>query len=95
MRRAAKIDANQTAIVEALRRVGAKVQSLASVGNGTPDLLVRFRDVTYLLEVKDGSKPPSKQALTADQIIWHAEWDGAVKVVNSIESALTAIGATK
>jgi hypothetical protein len=40
MRRAAKIDANQPQIVEALRKAGATVHSLAAVGNGIPDLLV-------------------------------------------------------
>ena len=52
MRRAAKIDANQTEIVKALRQVGASVQSLASTGKGCPDLLVGFRGVNWLLEVK-------------------------------------------
>jgi hypothetical protein len=35
VRRAAKVDANQAAIVEALRACGASVQSLAAVGFGT------------------------------------------------------------
>lgn len=43
MRRAARTDANQTAIVEALRKCGASVQSLAAVGKGVPDLLVGLR----------------------------------------------------
>jgi len=43
MRRTAKVDANHREIVDALRRIGAGVQSLAGVGNGVPDLLVYFR----------------------------------------------------
>jgi hypothetical protein len=39
-RRAAKVDANHSAIVEALRKVGCKVLSLAANGKGCPDLLV-------------------------------------------------------
>lgn len=94
MRRAAKIDANQTAIVSALRAAGASVQSLAAVGDGVPDFLVGFRGVNFTLECKDGNQPPSKQRLTADQVKWHAEWRGApVVVVNSPEAALRAIGA--
>jgi soluble P-type ATPase len=93
--RAAKIDANQPEIVSALRKVGARVQSLAAVGQGVPDLLVSFRGDLYLLEVKDGSKPPSKQALTMEQIVWHRDWAGAdLHVVNSVDSALRAIGAS-
>lgn len=94
MRRAAKIDANQPAIVQALRAVGASVQSLAAVGKGCPDLLVGFRGSDYLLEVKDGGKPPSERRLTPSQVEWHGVWQGApVPVVASVDDALRAIGA--
>jgi len=46
-----------------------------------------------LLEVKDGSKPPSAQKLTQQQEEWHRDWRGHRVVVNSPEAALTAIGA--
>lgn len=95
MRRAAKVDDNQAEIVDALRTVGASVQSLAAVGVGVPDLLVGFRLNTYLLEVKDGKKPPSKRELTEDQILWHIDWTGGpCVVVTSVGEALAAIGAT-
>lgn len=93
MRRAAKIDANQPEIVDALRRVGATVQSLAQVGDGVPDLLVGFRGLTHLLEVKDGRKPPSARKLTKDQQDWHRYWRGSdVYIVTCVEEALKAIG---
>ena len=91
MRRAAKVDANQAEIVQALRQIGATVQSLAAVGNGCPDLLVGFRGKNWLLEIKDGNKPPSAQALTPHQVEWHRVWQGRVVVVNSVESAIAAI----
>lgn len=93
MRKTARVDANQTAIVDALRAIGASVQSLAMVGRGVPDLLVGFRAQTFLLEVKDGAKPPSAQRLTPDEAAWHDSWRGHVAVVASIEEALHAIGA--
>lgn len=94
--RAAKVDANQNRIVMALRAVGATVQSLAEVGKGVPDLLVGFRGELVLLEVKDGAKVPSAQALTPDQVAWHRQWAGCrVEVVNSIDAALIAIGAKR
>lgn len=93
MRRAAKIDANQPDVVAALRKAGAKVQSLAAIGAGVPDLLVSFRQELFLLEVKDGAKAPSAQALTDDQVRWHTAWGAPVHVVNSPEAALRAIGA--
>jgi len=91
MRRAAKVDANQESIVAALRKIGAKVQSLAAVGNGCPDLLVNFRGMLTLLELKDGSKPPSARKLTPAQEKWHAEWGDAVRVVETIEQAIEAV----
>lgn len=91
--RAAKIDANQNAIVDALRKAGATVQSLASVGKGVPDLLVGIRGRTALLECKDGSKPPSARKLTPDQLTWHAAWQGGtLAVVDSPEAALRVLG---
>lgn len=93
MRRAAKVDANQAAIVAALRKAGASVQSLAAVGAGVPDLLVGFRGHTMLMEVKDGSKAPSDRRLTPAQLEWHAGWlGGPVAVVDGIEAALRALG---
>lgn len=91
MRRAAKVDANQAEIVQALRQIGATVQSLAAVGNGCPDLLVGYRNRLFLLEIKDGNKPPSAQKLTPDQVEWHRVWQGHVVVVNSVDSAIAAI----
>ncbi len=94
MRRAARTDDNQAGIVSALRKCGATVQSLAAVGAGVPDLLVGFRGWTLLLEVKDGSKPPSARKLTPDQERWHGGWRGApVRVVDSVDAALEAVGA--
>jgi hypothetical protein len=94
VRRAAKVDRNQAEIAAALRSAGAFVQSLAAVGGGVPDLLVGFRRQTYLLEVKDGTKPPSARELTPDQVNWHMGWNGGVcMVVNSVEEALIAVGA--
>lgn len=93
--RAKKIDANQPEIVAALRKVGAVVHSLAGVGEGVPDILCGYKKSTYLLEIKDGSKPPSARQLTHDQILWHVEWcGGPLCVVHNVEEALAAIGAT-
>ncbi len=92
MRRAARTDANQTEIVTGLRGVGATVEPLHAVGGGCPDLLVGFRGVNYLIEVKDGNKPPSKRTLTPDQVEWHGGWKGQVAVANNLDEALAIIG---
>lgn len=91
MRQAARTDQNQVEIVKALRQVGASVQSLAAVGKGCPDLLVSFRGRNHLIEVKDGSKPPSARRLTKDQKVWHKLWAAPVHVVTGIDEAIAAI----
>lgn len=89
VRRAAKVDANQGAIIDALRSVpGVTVFSLAGVGRGCPDLLVGIKGATFLVEVKDGSKVPSAQRLTRDQRHFTTHWTGApVVVLRNVEMA--------
>lgn len=50
MRRAAKRDANEAAIVKSLEHIGATVTRLSQ--DGVPDLLVRYGGRWFLLEVK-------------------------------------------
>jgi Holliday junction resolvase len=95
MRTAARIDANQPSIVEALEKAGCTVQHLHALGQGCPDILVGRASVNYLLEIKDGSKPLSKQKLTPDEMAWHSTWAGLVWTVNSIEDALRVVGAVE
>jgi len=44
-----------------------------------------------LLEIKDGKKPLSAQALTPEQHLWHHGWRGQIAVINSPEMALEAV----
>ncbi len=90
--RAARVDANQAEIVDALRKVGCTVQPLHAVGQGVPDLLVGYRGNNVLIEVKDGSKPPSARKLTPDQVNWHGDWRGQVVVVQNVKEAFEAVG---
>lgn len=94
-RRAAAVDANQAEIVRALRAAGCTVQVLSSVGSGCPDVLVGRAGVNLLLEIKDGAKVPSKQALTPVQVEWHATWAGQVVIVKTVEQALFVVGLLK
>ena len=90
---ARRVDTNQSTITAALRQVGASVQPIHTLGKGVPDLLVGYRGVNHVLEIKDGAKPPSAQKLTSDEAHWHATWRGRVIVVRSVDEALAAIGA--
>lgn len=88
MRRASRVDANQDQVVSALRACGAYVR-IVSQGDGLPDLLVGYRGYTILMELKDGRKPPSAQALTPAEEKFHSEWlGGPLHIVNSVEKAL-------
>jgi Holliday junction resolvase len=89
VRLANKIDDNQTAIVSALRKAGVLVLSLAAVGKGCPDLLISRGGKLALVEIKDGSKVPSKQRLTPDQERFHAVWP--VYIVRSVDEALAIV----
>lgn len=86
-----RVDANQAEIVAVLRDLGATVQPLNAVKSGCPDLLVGYRGANYLLEVKDGSKPPSHKKLTRDETKWIATWRGTVIVVESVDDAISAV----
>ena len=85
MRRAAKVDQNQVAIVAALRKIGASVLHLHAVGSGCPDLLAGYRGRNVLLEVKIPGEEPN-----ALQVKFIKEWRGELYVVHS---PLEAIGA--
>lgn len=53
MKRRARVDGNHGDIVDALRKTGWQVVSLATIGNGVPDLLAyRTGQPLRLLEVK-------------------------------------------
>jgi len=95
MRRAAKVDANQQDVIDALRAAGASVQSLGAVGNGCPDLLAGWggRDMV-LLEVKHPERTKCRREPNTLQQEWHKRWKGRpVVVVHTAEDALRAIGA--
>jgi len=90
MRRAAKVDANHSTIIAALRQVGATVQDLAKVGQGCPDILVGFRGRNYLMEIKMNKGKP-----TPAQDAWHLTWQGQVVIVRTADEALHVIGAIR
>ena len=91
MRRAAKIDSNHTEIVAAFRKFGCSVIPLHMVGSGCPDIAVGKNRKTVLVEIKDGSKPPSARALTKDEQKFHDSWKGSLFVVNGLSDVIALI----
>ena len=94
MRYSARVDANQGEIVAAARAVGAEVQHLHALGKGCPDLLVAFHGNWYVVEVKDGNKPPSARRLTEDEAEWHEKFGrcAPVHVWETVDDVLRTLG---
>jgi hypothetical protein len=93
-RRALKTDANQSEIVQALRKAGADVWIIGSPA----DALCGFSGRFTTIEIKDGRKSPSRQALTADEQAFLKRCRQAGYphyVVRTPEEALHAIGAIR
>jgi Holliday junction resolvase len=70
--------------VKAFRDIGATVLHLHTIGKGCPDILVGLNGINYLIEIKDGSKPPSKRKLTPDEETFAKNWLGQVCIIKSI-----------
>ncbi len=84
MRRAARVDANQEQIVSVLRAAGATVWII-----GLPvDLLVGFKNHTFLVEIKTNSK----KRLTKLQKDFFENWSGGTLCrIDNPEAALRMI----
>jgi len=87
MRQAARIDANQPDIVKALRKIGASVFVI-----GRPvDLLVGFRQRSYIFEIKDPDQDYSHRKLNPFQTKFFQEWQGQVDKIETAEAAIKII----
>lgn len=91
-RYALRVDANQTAVISALRAAGATVEVV-----GKPlDLLVGIRNQFMLIEVKDGAKVKSAQKPTKAQEKFFERFPGYPwAIVDGPDAALRAIGCIK
>lgn len=90
-----KIDQNQNQIVEALRKAGAEwIPTSGDPSIGFDGIACRAGKI-WLIEVKDGSKPPSKQRLTKGEENRKLKLERVgveIHTVASVESALFLIG---
>ncbi len=91
-----RVDANQVEIVAEFRRQGCSVLHLHTIGKGCPDILVgmktsKYGKVNILVEIKDGSKPPSQRKLTPDEAQFHQDWLGIVATVTSLDDVRSLV----
>lgn len=101
-RRAARRDDNEQTIVDALEAAGASVLTISK--KDACDLLIGYRGVNYLQEVKQGTDGKTRRTTRGDrtdadgrskgQVEFAANWRGAPPViVRTPAEALAAIGA--
>ena len=89
MRRKAKIDDNQTSIVEALRDIPG-----VTVATKHDDILTGYRGKTYWYEIKSNLAVSKKTGKVLDsqkkksQIKLEAEWTGHYRIVSSLDEIL-------
>ena len=89
MRRAAKVDVNQNEIVTFLRRSGAAVLICSQLKNAF-DILVGYNGRLMMVEIKDGTKPPSARKLTDGELKCKATFNAVnvpYYVVTSVQDA--------
>ena len=93
--KARRKDANHNEITRTLLQVGAELLETYQLP-GALDVFVAYRQKWTLLEIKDGTKPPSARKLTEDEqatIARIARTGAPVFVVETVDDALRAIGA--
>jgi hypothetical protein len=79
-----KLDENHRAIVATLQYNGALVGDLSNAGGGIPDLVVGFRGVLFLVEVKT-----PKGALSPKQKEFFAQWsEYPTLVIRTVDEAM-------
>jgi hypothetical protein len=87
-----RTDSNHAEIIKALRKIpNLSVFSTHEVGKGFPDIVIGYKGINYLIEIKDGNKPPSARKLTPDEVKFHQEWSGKISTIKNLDELLQII----
>jgi hypothetical protein len=87
-----RTDRNHAEIIKALRKIpNLSVFSTHEVGKGFPDIVLGYKGINYLIEIKDGNKPPSARKLTDSEVKFHQDWKGQIKIVNNLDEVLNLL----
>lgn len=89
-------DSVHASIVQELRQLGASVLETHALGDGAPDLIVGFRGVTALVELKNGARyhqtvTKMRQRLETQQAYLDAWRGGPAFVATSTEGILAIL----
>jgi Archaeal holliday junction resolvase (hjc) len=85
-----KLDSSHRGIVKALESAGARVQSLAALGGGVPDLMAVRASKVYLIECKTPG-PPSTRRVRDSQVAWSERMGITVHIVSTPEEAIAIL----
>ena len=92
MRARPRKDSNHTDIVGTFRACHCSVFDTASIGGGAPDIIAACPSkngyINILVEIKDGSKPPSQRKLTVDEYEFQQTWRGKYVVITSVDDVI-------
>jgi hypothetical protein len=78
-----RTDNIQTETVLKARQLGATVKVLSNVGGGFPDLLMGFKGINWIFELKS-----KKGILTPKQVRFLEAWNGSAYVARSADEVI-------
>ena len=81
-----RTDSNHKQIIDKIRLIPfTSVFSTHTIGKGFPDIVVGYRGVNYLFEIKDENKTASQKKLTESEVKFHRGWMGQVHIIQNIK----------
>lgn len=87
-----KTDLNHKELIDKIRKIpNISVFSTHTIGKGFPDIVVGYKGLNYLIEIKDGSKYKSQKKLTESELKFHNSWKGQVSIAENIDDVLKLI----
>lgn len=90
MMRAARKDSNHAEIVGYFRKFGCAVADVSQIKNMC-DLFVSKNYKTVAVEIKDGAKAASAQALTEGEEKFAASWKGVYVIVTDLSDVIAVV----
>lgn len=83
-------DANQNELVAVWESLDCSVLDISQSPVGF-DVVVGYKTQAILVEIKDGTKPPSARKLTENEFSAHLNWRGPKAIVKNNEEALAVV----
>ena len=83
-----RVDENQKQIIHTFTALGASVLNLSRVGEGCPDILIGYKNVSCLVEIKRNEQA----RYTDSQVKFMQNWRGGpISRIDSVDAAIRLI----